>query len=221
MKNKVNTIVQAIEQKRLDLKRNAETLFSTISVQQPRSTVSTKTNKGKKTPPISYILYGLAGASAIGLLSGDSGISKILCLGVSAASAYGGYKLSNPASINPVSYNTVCNIDTEKNDIKSKIVDSVKRITQEWEKFMEIQQKELQKAIQESNYSEQEKDDMLSKVFVYEVIDISLSEVNRLISDATDSESLKRQIQLIKTRVINAIDLSLNQQVCKYQSVCR
>lgn len=86
---------------------------------------------------------------------------------------------------------------------------------------MEIQQKELQNTVQNSNYSDQEKDDMLSKIFVYEVIDISLSEVNRTISDATDSESLKRQIQLIKTRIINAIDLSLNQQINKYQSVCR
>lgn len=221
MKNKVNTIVQTIEQKRLELKRNVETLFSTISVQQPTSIVSTKPNKGKKTPPISYFLYGLAGVSAIGLISSDSGISKLLCLGVSAVSAYGGYKLANPAVANPVSHNTLCNIDTTKNEIKSKIVDSIKRITIEWEDFMEMQQKELQNAIQNSDYSEQEKDDMLSKVFVYEVIDISLSEVNRLISDATDSESLKRQIQMIKTRVINAIDQSLSQQVNKYQSVCR
>lgn len=221
MKNKVNTIVQAIEQKRLELKRNVETLFSTISVQQPTSIVSTKPNNGKKTPPISYILYGLAGVSAVGLISGDSGISKLLCLGISAASAYGGYKFSNPTPVNPVSGNSVYNIDTVKNEIKSKIIDSIKRITTEWEDFMEIQQKELQNTVQNSNYSDQEKDGMLSKIFVYEVIDISLSEVNRTISDATDSESLKQQIQLIKTRIINAIDLSLNQQINKYQSVCR
>lgn len=220
MKTKVDIIVQSIEQKRLELKRNVETFFSTISVQQPISFTSSKPNKGKKIPPISYILYGLAGVSAIGIISGDSGISKLLCLGVSAASAYGGYKLSNPTMENTVSVNNVFNIDTLKNEIKSKIVDSIKSITKDWEDFMEIQQKKLQNSIQNSEYSEQEKDAMLSKVYVYEVIDVSLSEVNRMISDATDSEYLKRQLQLIKTRIINAIDQSLNQQINKYQSVC-
>ena len=221
MKSKVNIIVQAVEQKRLELKRNVETLFSTISVQQPTNIVSAKPNKGKKTPPISYLLYGLAGISAIGIISGDSGISKLLCLGVSAASVYGGYRLSNSAPSNSVSANTICNIETVKNEIKSKIVGTIKRITTEWDDFMEIQQKELLSAIQDSDYSERDKDAMLSKVFVYEVIDISLSEVNRTISDVTDLESLKHQILHIKSRVITAIDESINQQVCKYQSVCR
>ena len=84
-----------------------------------------------------------------------------------------------------------------------------------------MQQKELQNAILNSDYSDQEKDDMLSKVFVYEVIDVSMSEINKTISAATDTYSLNRQIQLMKTLVINAIDLSLNQQVNKYQSVCK
>lgn len=220
MQNKVNSIIQAIETKRLKLRQDAERDFSSISISVPSNSFNTQSVPKSTTPPISYILYGLAGVSAVGVLGSDSGFSKLLCCGIAAACVYGGYKFTNTKSTNQTVPNTSVSIDTQKNEVKSKIVESVKRITSEWESFMEIQQKDLQNAILSSGHSEQEKDNMQSKVFVYEIIDFSLSDVNRAISSVTDSTGLKQQVLSIKNKMLSAIDNAVNKQMEKYRSVC-
>lgn len=220
MKNKVNSVITALEDKRQRLKEKAERYFAAISF--PTSSPVRRSNVVKKnTPPISYILYGVAGLSAITALCTESGSAKFLCCSLAALSAFGGYKLANntTGNHNDISPNNHDKIFS-KNEVISKVVDSVKRITNEWDDFMEIKQKDMQQSIQASDYTEEEKDSMMSKIFIYEVIDVSLSEFNQMVSSVEDVTTLKAKVNQFKSKVLSAIDNTVDKQVAKYSSIC-
>lgn len=218
MKEKINQINHSIEEKRDRLKEKAERYFAAIIIPS-NSTIQQRevtTNRGN-IPPISYILYGIAGLSAVGTLASDS---KVLCLGIAAASAYGGYKLSKSTTSNKVSIQSSnINISSTKNEVTSKVLDAVKHITQEWDEFMEIKQREVQSAISSSSLSDSEKESMSSKVFIYEVIDISISEFASMINPISTESNLKTQLDLYKRKVLSAIDSAVMKQIAKYESI--
>lgn len=216
MKEFIDQMNLAISNKRDRLKERADRLLSTIEI--PTVIVSNSVQQTPKTPPISYILYGVAGLSAIGALASDS---KILFVGLAAASAYGGYKLSQNISSQASSNQTsMPNINDIKNTVSAKVVDVVKSTTQEWESFMSAKQKELQNAIFNSPFSEAEKNNMTSKTFVYEVINISLLDFSNSISAVLDAFALKSALYAYKDKLLNAIDVAANRQMTKYSSIC-
>lgn len=217
MKEKINQINFSIEEKRDRLKEKVERYFSAITI--PSSCVQkTSQTKTHSTPPISYILYGIAGLSAFGALCTDS---KVLCLGLTVASAFGGYKMSR--TIDNVSssagLNTNLDISTLKNDIISKVLDAVKKTTNEWESFMELKQKEIQNEISLSSLPESQKDEMISKIFIYEVIDINISYFSSMIKTSVSVSDIKTQMNLYKTKFLSAIDDAASRQISKYKSI--
>lgn len=220
MKEKIIQINSSIEEKRNRLKEKVDRYFASIRTLSSESSPqqSLVTNKNNSVPPISYILYGFAGLSVIGTLATNS---KLLCLGIAAVSAFGGYKLSKQNSCTPHSINTPTNsnIATIKNDVTSKILDSVKRITSEWEEFMEQNQKEIQNVISASSLSDSEKDTLISQVFIYEVIDISISEFSSMINSVSNTAELKQKMALYKSKLINAIDIAADKQIKKYKNL--
>ena len=154
MKEKINQINRSIEETRDRLKEKVERYFLAITVpngQLPQQSVQGR--KDAKTPPISYMLYGVAGLSVILMIVSESSesseSSKLLYLAAAAACAYGGYKLShkNKSNTSASSSSQVLDIDSLKNEVRTKVRESVTKTTKEWEQFMEMNQKEVQSAI--------------------------------------------------------------------------
>ena len=216
MKEKINQINRSIEETRDRLKEKVERYFLAITVpngQLPQQSV--QGSKDAKTPPISYMLYGVAGLSFILMIASESSesseSSKLLYLAAAAACAYGGYKLSrkNKSNTSASSSSQVLDIDSLKNDVRTK----------EWEQFMEVNQKEVQSAISSSSLSEAEKDSLLSKVYVYEVIGISLSDFLFMLNAAKDLSAIKQSIASYKAMLLDAIDKAAEKQIGKYNSL--
>ena len=232
MKEKINQINRSIEETRDRLKEKVERYFLAITVpngQLPQQSV--QGSKDAKTPPISYMLYGVAGLSFILTIasiaseaseaSEASKASKLLYLAAAAACAYGGYKLShkNKSNTSASSSSQVLDIDSLKNDVRTKVRESVTKTTKEWEQFMEMNQKEVQSAISSSSLNEAEKDSLLSKVYVYEVIGISLSDFLFMLNAAKDLSAIKQSIASYKAMLLDAIDKAAERQIGKYNSL--
>jgi hypothetical protein len=220
MREIINSKVSSIESKGSQLKEKAERSFGAITV-TTASAVNVRNANSKKTPPISYILYGIAGVSALGFLSVESGFSKLLCAGLAAASAYGGYNISNATTRQSSCHQTAdFNIMSVKNGVSTKVIEAVKQITREWEEFMTAEQRDLQRQIHQLNLDAAKEDSILSKISVYEVIDISLSDFNSMVNRVNDSVTLKQQVEAFKVKLIRAIDNAVNKQIAKYRSIC-
>ena len=226
MKEKINQINRSIEETRDRLKEKVERYFLTITVpngQLPQQSV--QGSKDAKTPPISYMLYGVAGLSFILMIASESSesfeSSKLLYLAAAAACAYGGYKFShkNKSNTSASTSSQVLDIDSLKNDVRTKVRESVTKTTKEWEQFMEMNQKEVQSAISSSSLNEAEKDSLLSKVYVYEVIGISLSDFLFMLNAAKDLSAIKQSIASYKAMLLDAIDKAAEKQIGKYNSL--
>ena len=226
MKEKINQINRSIEETRDRLKEKVERYFLAITVpngQLPQQSV--QGSKDAKTPPISYMLYGVAGLSVILMIASESSesseSSKLLYLAAAAACAYGGYKLSrkNKSNTSASTSSQVIDIDSLKNDVRTKVRESVTKTTKEWEQFMEMNQKEVQSAISSSTLNEAEKDSLLSKVYVYEVIGISLSDFLFMLNAAKDLSAIKQSIASYKAMLLDAIDKAAERQIGKYNSL--
>lgn len=220
MEERINQINLSIEEKRNRLKEKAERYFASIVIPTGNTPQQrNRTTKDESTPPISYILYGISAISAIGSLASDT---KVLCLLVAAASAFGGIKLSkcaNSSETEVINDSTIISISKIKNEVTSKVLESIKKITQEWEEFMELKQHEVQSAISNSTQNDNIKDLLYSKVFIYEVIDISISEVSSMVNKAADVAEIKQILSILKERVKSAIDDAAHRQVSKYNSL--
>ena len=80
-------------------------------------------------------------------------------------------------------------------------------------------QKEIQAAIVASSLSDSQKDAMSSKIFVYEVIDISISEFSSKLNAVTNTMDMKHLLNSYKTKLLSAIDTAATTQVSKYNSL--
>lgn len=220
MKEKIKQVNLSIDEKRMRLKEKAERYFAVITIPSNAAPKQNQPHSSKKgTPPISYLLYGIAGASAVCAVTTGA---KLLCLGLAAASAFGGYRLSNPQKSGNVSASNSehVNINAIKNEVTAKVLEAVKKVTNEWESFMELKQKEVQAAIGTSSMDDSQKDAMLSKTFLYEVIDISISDFNSALNSASDSVAIKQHLNAYQTKLLAAINTAANKQINKYNSLC-
>lgn len=220
MKEKISQINLSIEEKRNRLKGKAERFFASITFSYSETPHHrNNTVKRRSIPPISYILYGISALSTLGVITSDS---KALCCGVAAASAFGGYKLSKHTESSGnqnLNDSASTNISTIKNEVISKVLESIKKITQEWEEFMEVKQREIQGVIENSTLNDSEKDSLYSKVFIYEVFDISISEISSMINKSADVATIKQTLSVCKENVKSAIDNAAHKQTSRYNSL--
>lgn len=219
MKEQIIQINQSIEEKRKRLKEKSERYFASITI--PSDAMSSQhhnTNRSCRKPPISYILYGVAGVAAITAIVSES---KIPFLGIAAVSAFGGYRLSKLGSSNVTkpSSNSSLNINSLKNEIASKVLDSVKNITGEWENFMDLKQKEIQNIIASSVFDDNQKDVLFTKIYLYEVIDISIADFTSKVKSIEKVSDLKVQLNSYKSKLLSAIDVAVNNQIAKYNAL--
>lgn len=217
MNEKIDTINRSIEEKCCLLK---DKVNGTLSSLNTTTNIEVQQNTGNhlqnKVPPMSYILYGITGLSLIRTIVSES---KMLSLCIAAACGLGGYKLSKARTMTPLVKDEEPNFGSLKNDVLSKVVNTVKTATNEWEDFMELKQKEIQNEISMSSFEDGVKDSLLSKVYLYEVIDISISELSSLINISTNTLEIRQAIDQCKVKIISEIENASARQISKYNSL--
>ena len=218
MNNIINNINQAIADKCNQLKNEVNVGLSSIALPNSLPPVPQTNSRQTSTPPISYILYGLAGLSAIGALS-FSGF-RLIGLGIAAACAYGGYKASQQkASTGVVTGNPIINLDNLKIEVSSKIISVFQNVSREWDDFMQQTKNNIQNAINQSSLDSSQKDEMMNKIFIHEVFDISMADFNSKMNVVSTVADLRSAIEAFRSRLLNAIETTGRKQIEKYNSL--
>ena len=218
MKENIEKINLLISEKRDRLKEKVGRSFDSIIIPTSNLPSSRSQSTRSSIPPVSYILYGIAGISAICAATIDS---KLLCVGIAAASAFCGYKLSQNGHSNELQSNSLGtdSLSTIKTHVSSKVLEAVKKTSNEWEDFMELKQKEMQALIDTSSFDDNQKDSMSSKIFVYEIIDISIADFSNMINSTSNAADMKQILNTYKNKLLKAIDNAANKQIAKYSTL--
>lgn len=220
MNELVKQVNQSIDEKRERLKEKVANYLAATSVSVPTRQLSGRRSETTATTsPVSFLLYGLAGACVLGALFAES---KLLLLGIGAACGFGGFAISRPKQTrnsDDVIGNNDTSIEAVKTDVHSKVLDVVKRTSNEWADFMEHQQKVILNAINTSNLNMAARDEMLTKTTLYEVIDISMIEIANKISAIKSNAEVRTCVESLKLLISNAIDTAADKQKAKYQSL--
>lgn len=216
MKEQITRINASIDAKRQLLKEKADRQFSTIQTIAGSSQrmPQVQANKPKPTPPISYILYGIAGVALLGTLVAESKSPLAL---LTVASAAGGYWLSRPKQ-KPAPQTAGDTLDTTRSRVVEKVVDTVKNISNEWETFMAQMQKEVQQVMRE-NVQEDLQDEMLAAVCLYEILDIRTSAFLDAANRADSPEQLRQVVASFNQSLSEAIDKAAEKQKGKYSAL--
>lgn len=220
MKEKLEQINQSIDVKKNRLMAKASEYFDAINL--PTITIQNQNivrTAGSKTPGLTYILYFIAVVFLFLAIFSDG--STFVFILLAAICAIGGYMFSKKNSSSPVAsgHTVTQDINSIKASTISKGIDSVKKITHEWEEFMEKNQKEVYAAIDSSPFSMRQKDELSSRIFTYEVIDINLSDLMSLINSASSIADIQHKLNIFKSRFLKAIDTAANNQEKKYRSL--
>jgi hypothetical protein len=77
----------------------------------------------------------------------------------------------------------------------------------------------MQILIDTSSFDDNQKDSMSSKIFVYEIIDISIADFSNMINSASNSADMKQILNTYKNKLLKAIDNAANKQITKYSSL--
>ena len=236
----ISQINKSIETKANSLKKLVNENFDSIS-DSALTVGSNKANEvsGSINSKISNILYtgsavlagGAVGTKLVDWIKNhdsdnplDKHLLSKLPVGLSLAalcSAAIGFvksRVNNSASSGLSSSESV-DIDAIKNDVISKGIASVKDITNEWEEFMEKNQKDIFASIDSSSLSDNQKDDLTSKVFSYEVIDVNLSELMSMVNSAISISEIEQKLQDFRSKLLFSIDKAVGSQIAKYDSL--
>jgi len=221
MEANIKQINNAIAEKGERLKEKTKRNFSMITIPQNENRQNNGfENKKINIPPISIILYAAALVSFICIFAADATVFFIIA---TIVCAYFGFRLSN--SNKPEKRESKIDTMQLKSDISSKIVESVKSISSEWDDFIELKQKELQSQIMSSSMPEEKKDQLLSKIYIHEIIDISLSDLSQMMNGISTTADFCSELQRVKdcylNKLLSAIDTTARKQIERYNSLIK
>lgn len=216
MKDYIDNINCEIIAKSNQLKKEVNLGFSEIVLPNALPSVN-NSNSHQSSPPISYILYGVAGLSALGALTISE--FKWIGLGLTAFCAFGGYKLSKQNKKQADKKTQDINLDELKNAVSSKVLSILKNVSGEWDDFMQETKTSLPQMINNSGMSLSQKDEMMNKIFIHEVFDIRMIDFNNQMNNVNSISELKTTIESFKSKLLIAIDNTANKQISKYNSM--
>ena len=105
----------------------------------------------------------------------------------------------------------------------AQIIASTKMIKSSWATFMGQCQSNIQECIDRSDLSQDIKRNLLSKLFTYEDINISLTGITGKINNILDSQNIVNEITKCKEEFLNelrkSIDIAVKRQIEKYTDV--
>lgn len=219
MQQTILKISQEIDQQKQALTQQVEGAFAQyLQPSAPQLTVAPK----RSIPPISYILGGIAvvccASSLISMTGEKASITKgIVSLGCAAASALGAYKTAKPAqrSSSPA-------FSSQQTVTKSQLIADInalmKKLDTAWENFMMEKQTAVRASIDALPQDDKAKQSLLSKIYTYEIIDISLLELIETINAASDAD-LSGVAKTCRNNILKAIEQATERQKQKYTSL--
>ena len=199
MQQTILQISQEIDQQKQALTQQVEGAFAQyLQLSAPQLTVVQK----RSVPPISYILGGIAAfccaSSLISMTGEKASITKgVVSLGCAAASAWGAYKTAKPAQL-------IADINA-----------LMKKLDTAWENFMMEKQTAVRASIDALPQDDKAKQSLLSKIYTYEIIDISLLELIETINAASDAD-LSGVAKTCRNNILTAIEQATERQKQKY-----
>ncbi|MBD5367721.1 MAG: hypothetical protein HDR83_00445 [Bacteroides sp.] len=215
MNEDIKTIIQSIGAKCVDLKSYVNHHFSLVVI--PRQP-SIDNNNSQKTQEQNWSKI-LGCVSGISLVTAVLSSAKLAFLSLAGAAGYGAYKLSSKSKAGAADITTPVDINEVKNAVTNKIIEIVKHVSNSWDSAMELNQRKVHTLINDSDLSALDKDAMMSKVLVYEVIDIRISEFSSKVMTMASLDELKTVVEEFKMKLLTAIDEVAQKQIEKYQSI--
>lgn len=201
------------------LKSKAEMAFGSISLDAHYLPVH---SSGSNRHGLSaYLLYGVSAISLIYFFVTDDykAASLLVCTG----SLFGGYKLSRPNSKSNLSKPSSTNLLMLKNRLSSQIIETVKSVTNEWDAFMEDIQSEMRNQINSLDIPQEKKNSLLSRIFTFEIVDISISDFTDKLNNIQNAQSLSLQFKQLRRdylhQLTGAIEKAAMKQIGKYQGL--
>lgn len=228
MKEKVEEIKRSVSEKGGRLKEKANRRMSAILNMNVASVSDNNKRETSKTPPITWGLYAVAAVCAlkgIRAFSTDEVLTPLVLIGLGTASAYIGYNISKKSVRNKKSSSASTQVDNFEIRVKTAtdVVTVAKEIIAEWDDFMSITQRNIQEYIKASDLSEQQKHELLSKIALYERINISLTDFHSAVNSIPNATSFMNLLQKEKNdftnKLIAAIETAVNKQIDKYSSL--
>lgn len=217
---------QAIEQVSLEIRQQQPLLLEQVertfapflTTATPQPVVVTK----KKTPPITYICGALsAGFAAWGAVQltneKSSGLGAFVSIGVAAASAYGAYRTLPKKQLQPAAASAAPQ-GVSKHTVIDALNQLVRKIDQTWEDFMVGEQKKVRESIEALSIDTNAKLDLQSKIYTYEIVDVSLRELIANINDASEAE-LPMAVRACAQQLKTAIEKAVADQLQKYAAL--
>ena len=227
MKNIISNINSEIERKRDQLKNIVSHSFSEIVIVEKSQPVTSTQIARTQTPPISYMLYGTGGLSAIGALSmmgsegSDDSQSRIgLLCALSAISIFGGFFFSRKSGNKSTTVRpSVNNFNQTENKVKEKVGEIVKKTSQDFDDFLEQEKNQLQKAINDTQCNDSIKNQMRSKIAIHEILDIKTIDFMKLANASQNATQLQDAVDIYKRKMLQAIDDACKKQMSTYLSL--
>lgn len=240
MKEVIYNITNSIGEQKVRLTSKSEKLFSqlillVVEAKSPEN-ITRFPERNSDATRLSSLLYTgatvCAGSAAvsklIGSLSDNNSDSRRTIenglIFTAFAASIGGYFISRRAK--KTTFSQEMSFDNEQLDIKSikkdvitKGIEIVKEITSEWNQFMELNQKVIYETIDKSSLDESQKDELSSKIYTYEVIDINLSDLMTKVNSASTPSEVEQRVKDFSVALSSAIETACNNQILKYNSL--
>lgn len=219
MENIITNVNINIEEKRNRLKEKVERLFALQRM--PQSKYNEKERKKNNLLPnaLCFIGVGIAGVSGVCAIVSDNKVPYVIVSVAAAVSAAVSYKMLKKRSENSNTNNQNKSLDHIKSEIRTNLTDSLRKYANEWETFMEYNQRQICHAINNSTLDADTKNSLLSKVNYYENINIRMMELSSMVNSANTVEELENAMESIKRKVIGEIDKTADCQISKYKSL--
>lgn len=218
MENIITNVNINIEEKRNRLKEKVERLFALQRM--PQSKYNEKERKKNNLLPnaLCFIGAGIAGVSGVGAIVSDNKFPYVI-VSVAAVVPAVSYKMLKKRSENSNTNNQNKSVDHIKSEIRTNLTDSLRKYANEWEIFMEYNQRQICHAINNSTLDADTKNSLLAKVNYYENINIRMMELSSMVNSVNTVEELENAMESIKRKVIREIDKTADCQISKYKSL--
>ena len=118
-----------------------------------------------------------------------------------------------------VTGNPMINIESLKNDVSVKVISLLRKMTGEWDDFMQRTKNNIQDVINQSSLGSNQKDEMMNKIFIHEVFDISMADFNSRMNVVSTVAELKLVIEEFRSKLVSAIETTGRKQIEKYNSL--
>lgn len=215
MEENINSLITKINENVKQLKQYVEHHFALIDLP---SNISRETVQGSNSnkSPLSYMLYGLGGAFLIGAFVSNA---KVICLCLAGLSAYGGVKTSQTTRRKQVKISSTPNLQDIKTNISRHLIEINNYICNSWDSMTEKMQKQINLLIDNSDLTDAQKDEKMSKILFHETFNISNIDISRELLEINNLNEIRNFIDKVQSEFLTQLTKVKDKQIALYNSI--